>query len=212
MSDELRDYVRWHDEYDQPGSPLHRRLQVVIRMVRDALDEVPPGPVRVVSLCAGQGADLLGAAQAHRRARDLTGRLVELDRHNVEQARAGVAALGLDLEVVEGDASTSDAYLGAVPADLVLACGIFGNISDADVERTVRFLPSLGVPGARVIWTRHPRDAELFERLQGWLRDAGLEPIELEVDPEERWGVGSVRLVVDPPPFEPGQHLFTFLR
>ena len=208
----MRDYIRWHDDYDDPDSALYRRLQVVIRMVRRALDERPAGSVRVVSLCAGQGADITGAADGHPRAGDLTGRLVELDRHNVEQARARIDALGLDLEVVEGDASTSDAYLGALPADLVLACGIFGNISDEDIERTVHFLPSLCVQGAWVLWTRHPRDARLFERLQGWLVDSGLEPVELEVDPDRRWGVGANRLVLDPPPFEPGQHLFTFTR
>ncbi len=209
---ELRDYVRWHDEYEEPGSPLHDRLQVVIRMIRRAFDELPDGALRVVSLCAGQGADLIGAADGHRRANDLTGRLVELDHSNVERARARAAALGLSLEIVEGDASTSDAYVGAVPADLVLACGIFGNISDDDVERTVRFLPSIAAPGARVLWTRHPRDAALFGRLQGWLVDVGLEPIELETSSEGRWGVGANRLVVEPPAFRPGQHLFTFTR
>jgi hypothetical protein len=209
---EMRDYIRWHDDYEQPGSHLHQRLQVVIRMVRRAMDELPPGAIRVVSLCSGQGADILGAADGHERARDLTGRLVELERHNVEQARARIASMGLDLDAVAADASTSDAYVGAVPADLVLACGIFGNISDADVERTIRFLPSLCAPGAWVLWTRHPRDEGLFERLQGWLVDVGLQPIEVEVSPEQAWGVGANRLVVEPPAFEAGQHLFTFTR
>ena len=208
---ELRDYVRWHHDYERPGSPLHQRLQVVIRMIRRALDELPAGPIRVVSMCAGQGADLLGAAAGHRRAGDLTGRLVELEPYNVERARERAAALGLDLEVVEGDAGSSDAYLGAVPADLVLACGVFGNISEADIEGTVAFLPSLCAPGARVIWTRHPRDADLFQRVQAWIVDAGLEPVELEVGGDLRWGVGASRLVIDPPPFSPGRRLFTFI-
>jgi hypothetical protein len=210
--DELRDYVRWHDDYEQPGSHLHQRLQVVIRMIRRALDALPAGPIRVVSLCAGQGADILGAAEHHARAADLQGRLVELEPHNVEQARARITELGLGLEAVAADASTSDAYIEAVPADLVLACGIFGNISDADIERTVRFLPSLCAAGAWVIWTRHARDEALFERLQGWLVDSSLEPVEVEVSPERAWGVGANRLAGPPPPFAPGQHLFTFTR
>ena len=37
-----------------------------------------------------------------------------------------------------GDASTTSAYRGAVPADLVLACGIFGNVSDEDIQRAAR--------------------------------------------------------------------------
>jgi hypothetical protein len=208
---ELRDYLDWHDDYERPGSPLHRRLQVVIRLVRRALDERPAGPVRVVSLCAGQGADLLGAADGHPRAGDVVGRLVELDPRNAGRARARIAEQGLALEVIEGDAARSDLYDGAVPADLVLACGIFGNISDADIERTVRFVPALCARGATVIWTRHPRDAALFERLQGWFGEAGLEPVEVVVDEEQHWAVGSHRLVVDPLPFERGQHLFTFV-
>ena len=210
--DELRDYVDWHDAYERPGSHLHRRLQVVIRLIRQALDELPDGPVRVVSLCAGQGADVLGAADGHPRAGDLVGRLVELDPRNVARARERIAEQGLDLEVVEGDAASSDLYEGAVPADLVLACGVFGNISDADIERTVRFLPSMCAPGAWVVWTRHPRDPALFEQLQAWLVDAGLEPAELVVDEDRHWAVGAGRLAVDPPPFEPGRHLFTFFR
>jgi hypothetical protein len=209
---DLRDYRAWHDDYQRPGSALHGRLQVVIRRIRQAMDELPAGTIRVVSSCAGQGADILGAADGHPRARDLTGRLVELERANVEAARERIAELDLRLEVVQADAGTSDAYLGAIPADLVLACGIFGNITDEDVERTVRFLPALCAPGARLIWTRHPRDAALFERLQGWVVEAGFEPIALDVDPGQRWGVGAARLSDEPPPFASGRHLFSFVR
>jgi hypothetical protein len=210
---EIRDYLSWHEDYERPGSSLQRRLVIVIRMIRRALDELPPGPVRVVSLCAGQATDLLGALDGHPRAGDVTGRLVELDPRNVEVARRRIGDLGLGdrLEVVEGDAGGSDAYVGAVPADLVLACGVFGNISDADVERTIRFLPSLCAPGAWVLWTRHPRDAALFDRLQGWLVESGLEPVELEVAADSTFGVGANRLVVDAPPLVAGQPLFTFI-
>jgi hypothetical protein len=211
---DTRDYLEWHDGYERPGSHLHRRLQVVIRMIRRALHEIPPGPVRVVSMCAGQGADLLGAADGNPRAHDLAGRLVELDPRNVELARLRVDELAMEdrIEVIEADASVSDVYADAVPADLVLACGIFGNISDADVERTVRFLPSLCAPDAWVLWTRHPQDPVLYERLQGWLEESGLEAVELETDTDGFFGVGLNRLVVDPPAFELGQHLFTFTR
>ena len=144
----LRDYHDWHDDYARPGSSLYRRLQVVLDLLGDALDALPAGPVRVVSLCAGQGADVLTVAEQHPRGRDLVGRLVELDPRNVAAARDRISAAGLDgIEVVEADASVSDAYAGAVPADLVVACGIFGNISLDDIERTIRFLPSLSAPG-----------------------------------------------------------------
>lgn len=208
----MRDYLDWHDDYERPGSSLHRRLQVVMRFVRRAMDELPAGPIRTISMCAGQSADLLGAADGHPRATDLTGRLVELDPRNVTEARRRVTDAGLDLQVVEGDASTSDAYLGAVPADLVLACGIFGNISDDDIERTIRFLPSLCARGAWVIWTRHSREPEVLQRVQDWFADIGLPPVDLEVAPDTSYGVGANRLVGAPSKLEAGQHLFTFTR
>lgn len=47
--------------------------------------------------------------------------------------------------------------VGVVPADLLPLCGIFGNIIDDDVERTVRAVPSLLAAGGTVIWTRSTR-------------------------------------------------------
>ena len=63
-SAELRDYLAWHDAYDRPGSSLHLRLLVVQEFVATAFDEAGPGPIRVVSLCAGQGRRRDGRAPA----------------------------------------------------------------------------------------------------------------------------------------------------
>ena len=66
------------------------------------------------------------------------------------------------VEVVCGDASTTSAYAGAVPADLVLVCGIFGNISDDDIHRTVEIAAERCARRARPsIWTRHRRPPDL---------------------------------------------------
>jgi ribulose kinase len=75
----------------------------------------------------GQGHDLIGALAGHERRGDVTARLVELDEHNVLLARRAAQEAGLDgVQVVIGDASLTDSYVGAVPADLVLVCGVFG--------------------------------------------------------------------------------------
>ena len=143
----MRDYVAWHEHYDNPSSSLALRLLVVQDLVARALDELPAGPVRFVSMCAGQGRDVLPVATRHRRGDDLTGRLVELESENVATARATIAAAGLTgTDAVAADAGRSDAYTGAAPTDLVLACGIFGNVTDADIEGTIRFLPQLCAP------------------------------------------------------------------
>src|SRR5579859_6535135 len=91
----LRDYAAWHEHYDRPGSALHLRLLVVQDLIAAALDELPPGQVRVISMCAGQGRDLIGVARRHRRGRDLTGLLVEADARNAGVAAAAIEQAGL---------------------------------------------------------------------------------------------------------------------
>lgn len=211
--DGLRDYVAWHRAYDDPDSRLSHRLRVVVALLGSALDVAPPGPVRVVSLCAGRGDDLLTVAATHPRGTDLRGRLVELDPANADAARARIVELGLDgLEVRVGDAGSTDACAGAVPADLVVACGIFGNITLADIERTIAALPSLCSPGAAVVWTRHPRDAGVLEAIHDSFMAAGFAEERVVVDQEHWFGVGLHRLTRAPDPFEPGRRLFSFVR
>lgn len=152
---DLRDYVRWHDAYDDPGSSLSVRLRHVQRLIVDWLARTS-GPLRVLSSCAGQGHDILGALEQRGlqdRAR-VTGALVEIDPTNVGVARDRIARLGLGLTVVEADAGTTDAYSGLVPADLVVLSGIMGNISKRDIERLVHVSRQFCSPGATVMWTR----------------------------------------------------------
>lgn len=57
----------WHKGYDDdPESALSARLRVVQRYLRAAIDACAPGAVRIVSVCAGQGHDVVGALQDHR--------------------------------------------------------------------------------------------------------------------------------------------------
>src|SRR5512146_3126936 len=144
------DWVHWHDDYDNPDSPLSRRLGVVRMRIAEALDRAPAGPIRVVSMCAGDGRDLLPVLAAHPRGSDVSGRLVELDSRLVERARLSAPA---SIEVVCGDAGASDAYEGAVPVDLLLCCGVFGNITEADIRNTIECWSILCAPGATVMWT-----------------------------------------------------------
>jgi len=60
-----RDWRAWHDDYDDPQSPLARRWRVVQARVAALLDAAPPGPLRVISMCAGQGRDLIGVLNTH---------------------------------------------------------------------------------------------------------------------------------------------------
>jgi hypothetical protein len=91
-----RDWLEWHGNYDRPDSSLHRRLLVVQNQIRQALDRCAPGPIRVVSLCAGQGRDLLPVLAAHPRGAQTTARLVELDERIARVAADTARQEGLD--------------------------------------------------------------------------------------------------------------------
>jgi hypothetical protein len=206
-----RDWAAWHDPYDQPGSSLHRRLALVQQRIRDALDSVPPGPISVISLCAGQGRDLLGVLPDHPRRDDVAARLVELDERNVAYARQLASRSGLrNIDVVQGDASVAGTYAGAIPADLVLVCGVFGNTSLDDIRNTVEHLPRLCRPGATVIWTRHRRPPDATVAIRRWFVEAGFVEVAFDEQDGFLFGVGTTRLRRDTLPFVEDLRLFDF--
>lgn len=207
------DWVAWHESYDDPDSPLSRRLDIVQAQIRTVLDDAPVDPIHVVSMCAGQGRDLLGVLADHPRRDDVEARLVELDPHNCDVARSSIAVAKLEtIEVVEGDAGVSDAYVGAVPAHLVLVCGVFGQIEDAAIERLVGILPTMCSSGATVIWTRHRLDPDLTPSIRGWFGDASFEEIAFVAPDGYFFAVGAHRFAGTPAPLEPGVPLFEFTK
>jgi hypothetical protein len=206
----MSEWVDWHNGY-APGSPLSKRLEVVQRLIREALDRSRPGPIRVISLCAGDGRDLLGVLDTHPTAADVDATLVELDPDLSERARSRAAQMSATIEVVTGDASSTSIYAGAVPADLVLACGIFGNVTDHDIQNTVEHLPSLCAPNATVIWTRGTFAPDLTPTIREWFLGAGFSELEFVAIPQTTVGVGADQLTGPVHPYHPGVRLFTFL-
>ena len=204
------DWHTWHEEYADPDSALGRRLAVVQREIRSALERAPAGALRAISVCAGQGHDLIGVLVDHPRRTDVSARLVELDSHNAEVAREASREAGLaGVEVVTADAAVTDAYVGAVPANVVLLCGVFGNITASDIAKTVRHLPSLCAADASVIWTRHRHPPDLTPLIRETFAEHGFEEVTFESSPP--FGVGVSRLMGSPRPFEPGVRLFEFV-
>ena len=207
-----RDWAEWHLEYDEPESLLSRRLAVVQAHLRAELDRAPAGDIRLISLCAGQGRDVIGVLAGHPRRDDVRARLVELDERNVAVARRSAQAAGLDgVEVVQADAGTTDVCVGAVPAQIVVACGIFGNITGDDVRATVAALPGLSAPGALVLWTRHRKPPDLTPAIRSWFAAAGFREEAFDASPDGFMTVGAHRLTGQPAALVPGQRLFSFV-
>ena len=179
--------------------------------LRAELERAPAGDVRLISLCAGQGRDVIGALTVHPRRDDVRARLVELDERNVALARQAARAAGLHrVEVLQADAGTTDAWSGAVPAQIVVAGGIFGNITGSDIQATVAALPSLCAPGALVLWTRHRLPPDLTPAIRSWFGEAGFREEAFDTSADGFMSVGAHRLTGEPAPLTLGQRLFTF--
>jgi hypothetical protein len=165
-SADIADWHEWQKGYDDPGSELAGRLRAVRAHVASVVDGAPPGPVTIVSICGGEGREVIGALEDHPRRGDVRGRLVELDPKNAAVARRSAKEAGLaGLEVVCGDASMTNAYDGLLPADLVVISGLFGHIDDDDQQSTIEFLRQLCRQGGSVVWSftarRPPRVPKL---------------------------------------------------
>ncbi|HEX3711998.1 MAG TPA: class I SAM-dependent methyltransferase family protein [Trebonia sp.] len=206
-----RDWVEWHRDYDDPGSLLSRRLELVQGHLRAELDHAAAGDIRLISLCAGQGRDVIGVLAGHPRRDDVRARLVELDGRNVAFARQAAQAAGLSgVEVLQADAGMTDACAGAVPAQIVVVCGIFGNITVSDIQATVAALPSLCAPGALVLWTRHRGPPDQTPAIRSWFGEAGFRKEAFDISHDGFMSVGANRLTGEPAALMPGQRLFTF--
>jgi len=168
----------------------------------------------VVSACAGDGRDLLEVLARRPDGQRVTARLLELDEGLAADAEAFAAAHGLrGIDMVRADAGSADSYLGAVPADLAMMCGVFGNITDDDLRGTVAALPSLCAPEATVIWTRgHFSEGDLTGAIRSWFAQAGFEEIAFDCPEDATYRVGAHRLTSEPRPLRTGNALFRFTR
>jgi hypothetical protein len=95
-----------------------------------------------------------------------------------------------------------------VPANIALFCGVFGNITNEDIARTVRALPTLLAPGGEVLWTRHRNEPDLTPAIRDWFVEAGFEEMAFFPD---TFAVGTHRLTTTPASFEAGVTLFEFV-
>ena len=208
----MKDWVEWHSAYDDPDSLLSWRLATVQRRIAEAFDAAPAGPFRVASLCAGDGRDLLGVLASHPRALDVTALLVEQNATLADRARSQAATLPGAVDVVTSDAAMTDRYLAVAPVDLLLLCGIFGNISDYDIARTVGAARGFCRPGSVVIWTRHRRPPDLTPSIRRWFKDADFAELAFEAAGDPGVGVGTNRYRGGPTPLAAGVRLFEFLQ
>jgi hypothetical protein len=208
----VTDWRAWHSYYDDPDSSLARRLEIVTQRVSEALESVScDDTIRVLSLCSGDGRDLLPVL-ASRQPGPYQATLVEKDPSIAADAVTRCRQLGLDrVTVVVGDAGTPSTYTEYLPVDLLLLCGIFGNISRDDIRTSVLAAPLMLRQGGFLIWTRGSSDPDVRSTIRGWVDQSGL--VETSWDFEsDGYGVGVARLTRASRNHELPRRLFTFTR
>lgn len=219
-----RDWHEWYEAYDDPGSSLSRRLEVVRTRLAGALEArstaLPGRTIRLVSLCAGDGRDTLPVL-ADRRDLPVQSLLVELDRTLAQAARARAADLALGNVVVRtADAGHTGSFVDQCPADVLMLCGVLGNLEDSDVLRTIAALPGLLARDGLVIWTRGHRSGvpedpagvpgDPSEWVRSRFRAAGFTEADFVRPSDAGFRVGVHRLAI-PPGTTPSGRLFDFV-
>lgn len=208
----MTDWSAWHDAYDDPRSDLARRLAFVQSHVRDVLNS-SDGPLRITSACAGDGRDVLHVLAGRPDTGRVSVTLIESDERNVGRAQDFAAREGLGhVAFRQADAGNTDAYSGAVPADLLLMCGLMGNIVDADIHTLIQALPGMCRPGSVVLWTRTREAPDFTGQIREWFAQNGFEEESFTAPGDMLCSIGRHRYTGEPRQLEPGQRLFTFVR
>jgi hypothetical protein len=166
----------------------------------------------VLSLCAGDGRDLVPVLAERQPATEFAV-LVEKDPALGEAARRSAAELQVDdVMVITGDAGDPSQFADAYPVDLLLLCGVFGNISEEDIKTTIAACNGLLRDNGAVIWTLGHTEPDLRPSTRRWFEEAGLRESAFDSEPAG-YGVG---VNFKPPGLEAGVRqaglLFRFVR
>lgn len=209
------DWRQWYKHYDSLPS-LQARLQIVREQIIAALNDCPPGPIRIVSVCAGDGRDLIGALPDHPRQRDVTAWLIDNHAESIArgEAAANDAGLGAQVRFVNADATVAGNYAGLVPADLIILSGFLGHLRNDDVPSLIESLPMLCKSGGWTIWNRHlvmNKGREQVPAIRELFRQSQFEEIHFGITSHDGFAIGRVRYTGRGMPLDNARVLFEFV-
>ena len=92
-----------------------------------------------------------------------------------------------------GDAGLAKWYDAVRPVDVLMACGVFGNVSPDDLRRTLRCFGVVVGTSGHVIWTRHRRPPDQTPVIRRWFVASGFEEVEFYEVPDSLSSVGLHR-------------------
>ncbi|WP_052128815.1 class I SAM-dependent methyltransferase family protein [Neosynechococcus sphagnicola] len=204
------DWYQWHHKY-QRSPELQARLGFVKDQIVAFINQSPPGTIRILSICAGDGRDLIGSLIEHPRLKDVQAYLIELDENLVVAGRQVVEEenLSQQIQFIQGDATLRKTYQEIAPANLVLICGVFAHVPEA--SDLIRNLPYFCEFQGWVIWTRFCGDQENIEKVDKIHRlfeEINFENISAIITPNGRFTVATHHYLGQPSPLPDRQKLF----
>jgi hypothetical protein len=210
---ESKDWKKWHTLYNDSNSGLAKRLRKVQDSISDSLPDKIEDMFQITDICSGDGRDLLDVL-AHYPAKDkVYSYLVELDVRLAEESRHTANENGLrNVTVINADASLLSTYASVSRADLILLCGVFGNISNDDIRNTIEALPQLAKQGTKVIWTRHLRQPEAVPVIQNLFITNGFSEVGFRTTDDQSYAIATYEFHGSPEPLENNAKLFTFIK
>jgi hypothetical protein len=197
-----------HKRYQQ-------RLQAVQEHLRSTLNNLPAGPLSLISLCAGDGRDVIGVLRTHERRREVSAWLVELDRQSVAAGieETSIANLHDAVQFINGDATDYATYQGIAPADVVLACGVWGHVPAQERASLVGALAGLCKPRGIVIWTRGvSAGITRLNEIKMLFARTRWESVHTSITSDKKWAVATYRNCGPPIALPEAGRIFNFQR
>jgi SAM-dependent methyltransferase len=193
----------------------HQRLLTVQEHLAECLDVVAQGPVRILSICAGDGRDVVNVIGSHPRRTDVCASLVELDGRSVAAGKSETARAGLTGEVhfFNADATVFETYASLPSADIVLLCGVWGHVPTDERLQLVRGIAALCKPGGKVIWTRGVSQGLIrFDEIRSVFARAAWEMVRVSITSDNGWAVVTSRYRGRPSELPANGRMFHFRR
>jgi hypothetical protein len=204
----------WYKHYHTSPN-LQTRLRIVRRQIRAAVHERPAGPVRLLSICAGDGRDVITALADHPRRDDVQATLLDTHRDAIERGQATVARIGMEKQIRfrAADATKAVSYQGIVPADVVLVSGVLGHLLPDSVTTLIRSLPGLCRPGGELVWNRHltiSNGCRMVPEIRRLLGKHGFQELHFEVTGPDEFACFRHRFLGESASLDPKDVLFEF--
>jgi putative methyltransferase len=191
-------HVTWNEwpqwAYRHPA--YQQRLTAVQEHLAAALAAAPLGRIRLLSICSGDGRDVLGVLQLHPRRDDVTAWLVEKSAESAATGARQAQQLGLDHAVrfLSADATVFDTYQGIAPADIILLCGVWGHVPVTERQLLVDALMRLCAGGGVVIWTRAiAKGMRRLEQIRSHFWSPTWQELSQTITPDCHWAVVTHR-------------------